>query len=332
MSTVVITGARGYIARALAKSLASWENILRLVSRAAIGPTRSRTGVTIEHVQADLFDTESWHDCLNGVDAVVHLSSRTDLHAAEADPAGDRRLNVEPVRALVRAAERRGAAVAVFFASSTSIAGHPHANPVNEQTPDNPCSVYDRHKLECEDILRDATRRGVLRACSLRLPTVYGYGDGAAGSANANRGILNVMIRRAIDGQALTVYGDGAPVRDFTYVDDVCNAFQLALVRPGICDGGHFIIGTGRGHTVAEAFGQVAQEAYRVTGRKVEVCHVPEPPDLHSIERSDFIGDASAFQKLTGWRAKFDLQSGIRHCLLKLVGNAQSVDASQSAS
>jgi uncharacterized protein YbjT (DUF2867 family) len=69
MSTVVITGARGYIARALAKSLASRENILRLVSRAAIGPTRSRTGVTIEHVQADLFDTESWHDCLNGVDA-----------------------------------------------------------------------------------------------------------------------------------------------------------------------------------------------------------------------------------------------------------------------
>lgn len=327
----MITGARGYIAKALTQSLASRENILRLVSRAAIAPTRDRTGGQIEHIQADLCEAESWHDCLNGVDAVVHLSSRTDLHAAEADPAGDRRLNVEPVDALARVAERRGAAITVVFASSTSIAGHPHANPVNEQTPDNPCSVYDRHKLECENILRDATRRGVLRACSLRLPTVYGY-RGGAGSANSNRGILNVMIRRAIDGQPLTVYGDGKPVRDFTHVNDVCNAFELALFRPGICDGGHFILGTGRGHTLAEAFGRVAQEAYRVTGRKVEVCYVPEPPNLHSIERSDFVGDASVFQKLTGWRAKLDLQSGIRHCLQSLVGDIQNIDASQSAS
>jgi nucleoside-diphosphate-sugar epimerase len=314
----VITGARGYIARALAKSLATQGHILRLVSRSAVVSSCDRSGAIVEHVQADLRKEESWLTLLEGAEAIIHLSARTDLKAAEADPAADHVLNVEPVRALVRAAERCGTAISVIFASSTSIVGDSHVNPVNEATPDCPCSVYDRHKLECEMILRDATRRGVLRACSLRLATVFGYGD-RIGSINANRGVLNAMIRRAIDGQPLTLYGDGSPVRDFTHVDDVCSAFQLAVAEPDICDGRHYIIATGHGHTLAEAFRCVAREAYCVTGREVEICHVPEPPNLHPIERSNFIGDASAFQKLTHWRAKVDLQSGIRHYFQRLV-------------
>ena len=322
----VITGARGYIGRALAKSLAAQGHVLRLVSRSEVVSGYDRPGAMVEHVQADLCKEGNWLTVLEGAQAIIHLSARTDLKAAEADPATDYVLNVEPVRALIRAAERCGTAISVIFASSTSIAGGSHLNPVNEATADSPCSVYDRHKLECEMILRDATLRGVLRACSLRLGTVYGYGDGV-GSINANRGVLNAMIRRAIDGQPLTVYGDGCPVRDFTHVDDICNAFRLAVADPHICAGRHYIVATGRGHTLVEAFRCVAQEAYHVTGREVEVCHVPEPPNLHPIERGNFIGDASAFQKLTGWRAEFDLQSGIRHYLQRLVANAQIADA-----
>jgi len=323
--TYVITGARGYIGRALTKSLIDQGHDLRLVSRSQVISSSGRTSARVEHVRADLRDEESWRALLDGANAVIHLSARTDLNAAEADPATDHALNVKPAHALVRAAERCRATISVIFASSTSIAGDAHINPVNESTPDRPCSVYDRHKLECETILRDATRRGVLRACSLRLATVYGYGDGD-GSINANRGVLNAMIRRAVGGQPLTLYGDGFPVRDFTHVDDVCNAFRLAVAQPDICDGKHYIIATGRGHTLAEAFGCVAREAHRAIGREVKICHVPEPPNLHPIERSNFIGDASAFQKQTGWRAEVDLESGIRHCFQQLVA-AQFADA-----
>lgn len=317
----VITGARGYIGRALAKSLATQGHALRLVSRPGIASNHNEASTLVENVQANLRDDENWRVLLDDADAIVHLSARTDLKAAEDDPDADRVLNVEPVRALVRAAERCRTAIPVIFASSTSIAGDAHANPVNEGTPDRPCTVYDRHKLECEIILREATRRGILRACSLRLATVYGYGEGI-GSTNANRGVLNIMIRRAIDGRPLTLYGDGSPVRDFTHIDDICNAFRRAVGEPDICNGRHYIVATGRGHTLAEAFRCVAQEACRVTGRKVEICHVPEPPELHPIERSNFVGDASRFGRLTGWRADIDLESGVRDQLQRLVANA----------
>jgi nucleoside-diphosphate-sugar epimerase len=324
MRTVVITGARGYIGRALAQSLASQGYALRLVSREAIASFRGRAEATIEHVQADLCDEKNWCTLLQGADAVIHLSYRTDLRAAEANPAGDRVINVEPVRALVSAAERYGTAMPVIFASSTSIAGTTHPNPVNEQTPDCPSSVYDRHKLECETILREATRRCVVRACSLRLATIYGYGDGV-GSVNPNRGVLNIMINRAINGEPLTLYGDGSPIRDFTHLNDVCNAFRLALAKQAVCDGRHYIIATGRGYTLAEAFGFVKKEAQRMIGREVEIRQIAEPAHLHPIERSNFVGDASAFQRLTHWRADIDLGSGIRDYLQQLVANAAIV-------
>lgn len=317
--TIVITGARGYIGSALAQRLTAEGHALRLVSRSVVSAAAANNGM--EYVPADLRDAANWDRLLGDADAVVHLSSRTDLRAAEADPAGDRALNVEPVDALIQAARRRGVPIPVIFASTVTIVGDVHANPVNEKTPDRPCSVYDRHKLECETILRNATRSGVISACSLRLSNVYGYG---VSSINSNRGILNAIMRRAGEGEALTLYGEGEYIRDFTFIDDVVDAFCRALAIEAVRNGGHYVIATGSGHSLAEAFGLVAAEAFCCTGRRVEVRHVPEPADLHAIERRNFVGDSRLFQRLTGWRAQIDLQNGIRNYFARLLSGARA--------
>ena len=307
MSSVVITGARGYIGSALARRLRARGHALRLVSRSRDGPSIVSSVAPIAYVQADLRSEDDWRRLLEGVGVIVHLSSRTDLRAAEADPVGDEAINVDPLRALVRAAGRKGIAAKVVFASTVTIVGAHHGNPVNEQTLDHPCSVYDRHKLACETILREATLEGRLKACALRLTNVYGPGA----SVNANRGILNVMMRRALNGETLTLYGTGSYVRDFTHLDDVVEAFAAA-VDAEVCDGSHYAIASGQGHTLAEAYQLIADEAFAVTGRRVEIVQVPEPADLHPIERRNFIGDSSLYHRLTGWRPRIGLPDGIR--------------------
>jgi len=310
--TVVITGARGYIGTALAQRLSAAGHALRLVSRSAHAPrVDAAPGHPIDYIVADLRDPQAWSRLLEDAAAVIHLSSRTDLRAAEADPERDRELNVEPVEALVRAAARRGAPVPVIFASTVTIYGIDPQLPVDETAPDRPCSVYDRHKLACEMILREATGLGVIRACSLRLANVYGYGD-VVSSINTNRGILNAMTRRSLDGEPLTLYGDGAYVRDFIHLEDVVEAFRLAMAGTSICDGRSYVIATGRGHTLAEAYEMIAEAMLSYVGRRAEIRRVPEPAELQPIERRSFVGDSRLFKERAGWRPRFDLPSGLR--------------------
>src|SRR5690606_17005384 len=119
---------------------------------------------------------------------------------------------------------------------------------------DLPITAYDVHKLHAEQLMLLAHRQGQLGACSLRLPNVYGPGPRGAD----DRGILNLMIRRAMRGEDLTIWGDGNFVRDYVFVDDVVDAFVAALRHAASTDGRRFVIGSGQGHTIAEAFREVA--------------------------------------------------------------------------
>lgn len=308
---VVITGARGYIGQALAQHLAQAGFALRLVSRGTkFHLDTLNSAAQIDYQTADLRDENAWLPLIADADAVVHLSSRTDLKAAEADPESSENMNIEPLRALVRAAAAdERSSLRVLFASTVTIVGDKHPNPVSEQTPDAPCSLYDQHKLACENILKEAMSQGHLRGCSLRLSNVYGFG---AASVNSNRGILNAMLKSAFEGRALTLFGDGHYVRDFTHISDVVEAFRLALLSNRVCDSQSYVIATGHGHSLAEAFELIASEAELRTGRAIEIRRVPEPADLHPIEKRNFIGNSGLFQELTSWRPEKDLRSGIR--------------------
>jgi nucleoside-diphosphate-sugar epimerase len=324
MSTVVITGAQGYIGTALTKRLLRDGHSLRLVSRA---PRTSRLDASpdahIDYVTADLRDRGAWSRLLDGADAVVHLSSRTDLRAAEADPQGDDDINITPIRALIAAADENTKAnpVSVVFASTVTIVGPHPVLPVDETAPDAPCSVYERHKLICEMLLREATGHGTLRACTLRLSNVYGYGQL---SINANRGILNIMINRAITGEPLTIYGTGAYTRDFTHLEDVVEAFRLAVVQPALCDGRHYVITTGQGVTLAGSYELVANAAQEFTGRRVEIRSIPEPADLHPIERRNFVGNSQLFAQRAGWRPRYDLKRGIQDYFARAIAERKT--------
>jgi nucleoside-diphosphate-sugar epimerase len=308
LKTIVVTGARGYIGSALAEKLARQGHMLRLVSRSSSLDPAISMRPACEHRVADLRDPHCWSELLRGTDVVVHLSSRTDLRAAEADPADDEDINLGPLRALAEAADAMDAAPRIVFASAATIVGPNPQVPVDDTAPDDPCSVYDRHKLAGEMILRDATVRGAVRACSLRLANVYGYGGA---SVNANRGILNIMMKRAIDDEPLTLYGNGGYLRDFIHINDVVEAFVRAITTPDICDGSHYVIASGHGHTLAQAYAMIVEVVMERLQRRVEIVRVLEPADLHPIERRNFIGDSRVFQARTNWRPHFELRAGI---------------------
>jgi nucleoside-diphosphate-sugar epimerase len=311
-----VTGASGYIGAALLPRLRADGYITRAVSR-----THNMVAGADETAVADLRDANAWQAVLAGAAGLFHLSSRTDLRAAEANPAADENINVAPVRALIDALKASGRrAFPVVFASTVTIFGDRPPLPCDETAADRPLSVYDRHKLACEALLRQEAHQGMVSACTLRLANVYGRAKSVPGTAstNNNRGILNAMMARAVRGEALTLYGTGEYIRDFIHIDDVVAAFAAAFAASQARGGTAYVVASGKGHTLAEAFSLVAQEAEALTGVVPQVRHVPEPSDLHQSERRNFVGNSRLFGSRTGWKPAIDLAAGVRRCLKEL--------------
>jgi len=308
---IVITGASGFIGTALAKRLRKLDCEIRLVSRHGHNePTFGDEVARFRSVCADLTRAGSWEEILSGADFLFHLSAQTNLYYAEEHPQQDELANVLPVRRLVdSAAHLEQSGLRVVLASTTTIVGNEHENPVDETFADNPISNYDRHKRAAEQLLAEAVAGDILRGCSLRLSNVYGYG---IASKNSNRGILNSMIKRASRGKPLSVYGKGEHIRDFIHIDDVINAFCLAASSKQTDTGRYFIIASEQGCSLREAFEMISYEAESVLGCNVPVIMIPEPDGLHPIEKRNFVGNSALFRRATGWQARISLRDGIR--------------------
>ena len=301
--TVVVAGASGYIASALVERLADVAAKVVRLSRRPLTPAPGCADLS-----GDYADAAFWARALPGADAVFHLAAQTSFYKAAEDPDADFRANVLPMRALLEACRREGHRPFVVFSGSTTEAGLPLKTPVDENHPDAPVTIYDLHKLLAEKLLEGYVRQGFARGTTLRLSNVYGPGPR---SSSSDRGILNAMIARALRGERLTVYGTGEAMRDYLHIEDVAAAFLAAGKGAPALNGRHFVMGSGRGVTLADSFRLVAERVASRTGRRVEVASVPEPAGLSPIEARKFVADSSAFRAAADWSPVVALEDGV---------------------
>jgi nucleoside-diphosphate-sugar epimerase len=195
------------------------------------------------------------------------------------------------------------------LAGAATQVGLPSVEKIDEALPDRPVTVYDRHKLAAEALLKEACAEGTLRGACLRLCNVYGPGPK---SSSADRGVLNAMIRRALKGEPVTAYDRCARLRrDYVFVDDAAEAFAAAAEAPDAVNGRHFLVASGEAVALKDAFALAAARASARTGRRVPVALVPAPEGLSPIEGRDYAADPGALKKAAGWAPRVALSQGI---------------------
>lgn len=306
---ILVTGGAGYLATNLLWLLRDTAcHIVRVDRPGARFEVPSGCECTLEDVEVDVTDRGVWGRLLCGVDVVFHFAAQTSVYVAERDPAKDLTINVMPMLAMLEACRSDGHRPIVLFSGTVTEAGLTECLPVGEECPDRPITVYDLHKWMAENYLKHFTRAGVVKGTTLRLANVYGPGPK---SSSADRGVLNMMIRKALHGQELTVYGEGEFLRDYVHVQDVARAFLHAAAHIDKIAGGHFVIGSGEGNTIRQAITLVADRVGRRTGVRPPVVHVETPPSLSPIEFRNFIADTARFAEASGWRARWSLADGI---------------------
>jgi nucleoside-diphosphate-sugar epimerase len=306
---VLITGGAGYLAYSLLNLLKDRAaSIVRLDRPGAVFfPVHGSACVT--DAQLDVRDEGVWENRVEHADVVFHLAAQTSAAKADADPEADWAINVAPVSALIETCRRVRAIPTVLFAGTATECGLTDRLPADETVPDRPVTTYDRHKLMAERELEQADRAGIIRAATLRLCNLYGPGPR---SSNADRGILNRMIRRALSGEPLTIYGTGQYMRDYLFVEDAARAFLAAAENAEQVRGAHFVIGSGTGYAIQQALELIARHvADRCATLPVPVVQVDPPAPLAPIEKRNFVAAPALFRRRTGWRVQTDFATGI---------------------
>lgn len=303
---ILVTGSSGYIASRLIPAFeAAGAQFVRLLRPES---DSNRTGHDV--VRGDPSEPATWQEALEaGVETVIHLAGRSSAQKAAQDPVADWHTNVVPFVRLLEACAAREEAPTVLFAGTATVVGMTPPEPVDESFPENPVTVYDLHKLTNERYLRQYVRQGTVRGATLRLANVYGPGPS---SSTNDRGILGLMVRRALEGKPLTVYGDGTFLRDYVYVDDVVRAFAAVATTPqATSKGDAYIVATGQGTALKDAFQSVASAVERETGQTTSVVHVAPPTPLDPIDTRDFIANPNRLTARTGWEPVVSFPDGV---------------------
>lgn len=318
---ILITGASGFIGHALTSSLANIDCSLTRISRDS-NKLLTLSGIAaVRDVEIDYADPAAWSELISDVDIIFFLSAQTSSADANNDPDSDFQSNVLPLLNLLEACRESASKPMIVFASTATVVGLTPNFPVTEGLYENPITIYDIHKLCCEKYLSYYASKHYVTSCSLRLANVYGPG---VSSSRADRGILNMMIRRATRKKNLTIYGDGLRLRDYSYISDIVSAFMAAAAHTDRTNGKVFNIGSGKGHTFIEAFSEITQSAKERLGEDVSVIHVDAPDDLDQIETRNYVADTTSFMKTTGWYALVDLKTGIQQTLDQFIENKLS--------
>ncbi|MGH7501427.1 MAG: NAD-dependent epimerase/dehydratase family protein [Longimicrobiales bacterium] len=261
---VLVTGGAGFIGSHVAAAYVARGDRVWILDNLSSGRL-ANVPAGAEFHKMDLRDPAlpSLFERAGGFDIVNHHAAQIDVRTSVHDPRADAAINIDGFLNLVEAARRHRTRRLVYVSSGGVVYGEPERRPTPEGAAKRPLSPYGVSKLAGEHYLHYYLHVHGLEYVALRYSNVYGPRQDPHGEA----GVVAIFSRRILEGEPLTVFGDGEQTRDYVYVEDVARAnLQLGEADLPPADGldaRAFNVGTATETSV----NQLAAELHALSGR-----------------------------------------------------------------
>jgi len=286
-SRLIVTGGRGRLASLIAEHFRSPPEQVTLVSRQGGDGYLPLAGLTEP-------------GALDEARALLHLAWSTLPATSEQNPGTEEQNDLPLLKNLLEAIATSPKAKRlhfVFFSSGGAVYGNAPGRANLESDACQPIGQYGRAKRAAEELIATYASYHGLACTILRISNPYGYPV----PKNRAQGLIPHALRCAVEGQPLTLWGDGSARKDFLHYTDFLAALELVLARRLT---GTFNLSAGESHSVREVIALVEEH----TGRPVPLQSQPS----REWDVQDSRLDNTRLVTATGWMPQVTLDEGIR--------------------
>lgn len=298
--TVVITGGAGFLGSHLCDRMISEGYKVVCVDNLLTGNVKN-----IEHLFGHDDFTFIKHDITN----YIHVPG--DVHyilhfASPASPIDYLKLPIQTLKVgslgthkvLGLAKEKKAR---ILLASTSEVYGDPIVHPQKEEywgnvNPIGPRGVYDEAKRFAEAMTMAYHRYHNVETRIVRIFNTYGprmrLNDGRA---------LPAFVSQALNGEDITVFGDGSQTRSFCYVSDLVEGIYRLLMSD-------IVEPVNIGNPAEITIKQFAEEVIKLTNTKSKIVYNPLPEDDPKVRQPDI----TKAKTLLGWEPKVGREEGLK--------------------
>ncbi len=307
MKQVLITGAAGFIGSHTCEAFlaAGWKvrGVDAFDTFYDVATKWHNMGTALKHsnfelLEGNLLDPTVCQRAVHDCQVVVHLAARAGVRPSIEDPQVYIDHNISATCKLLNAMKEAGVNKLIYASSSSVYGNEPHHPWHEELSVNSPISPYAFTKKACELMNHTYHHLHEFDVINLRFFTVYG-------PRQRPDLAIHKFFKLILQGQPITVYGDGTSARDYTYISDTVagieSAVQYLLHNESVFE--TINLGNNEPVTLKALIGQIGQ----VLNREVTIERLPwQPGDAKTT-----FADITKAGKLLGYHPCIGLEEGL---------------------
>ena len=242
-------------------------------------------GVDVQIYRGELSDIDFVQSIIeaNQIDTVVHLVATIIPGSTFEDYKREYQHVIFPTIELMQICAQRQIRFVYFSSGGTVYGNRTDMTPFKETDAMAPISYYGWSKQMMENSILYVHRTTGLKYLIVRPSNPYGHGQ----NIHAKQGLVAVALGKILAGEPITVWGDGSNVRDYIYIDDLCEAV-VQLLEKEVCNT-TINIGSGQGASINDIINVLKE----VVSEEVKVDYQP----ARSVDVSHMILDTTRLQQ-----------------------------------
>jgi len=317
---VLVTGGAGFIGSHVVDELLRRGHEPSVLDDMSSGKRENLTH-NIPVFEGDIRDAAFTARCFEQTrpEAVCHMAAQVSVSRSVREPVLDAEINVLGLLSVLSNCVKFETGRVAFASSGGALYGDV-TEPAPEDHPCRPISPYGISKLTGERYLEFFAEEHGLTGVAMRFSNVYGPRQDPHGEA----GVVAIFATKLLNGETITINGDGKYVRDYVEATDVARAVVDSLEADFKERFKAFNVGTGVGTDVNELAAIIGPACESIRKQNGETAPIPEP-QYGPPRAGDLRSSIVSHQKLTeqlGWKPQTPLAEGLQRTVEWSAANA----------